>query len=541
VVEDLRTENEHLRASQAQLEASRDDYVDVFESSPLPSFVLDKRESIHAANEAATELLSQPLSRLVDRRLGSFIVAADRPILAAHLVACAAGRSDTCEVRLRKAAEEDLLVQVCSRQSSRGHSVHTTLVDLSEREHDKVVSAQLREAIASARQASAAKDKFIAMLSHELRTPLTPVLLAASAFRERRELPSHVRKVFGMVARSIELECRLVDDLLDVTRIAQGKMRVERISTDLHAILRRVCEALAPEMHEKHQSLWTELKAERALAEVDPARIHQLFANLLRNAVKFSPSGGEIQVRSWNTGSKIIVEIEDNGIGIDPEELPRLFEPFSQLEQADAPAIRNAGGLGLGLAISKGIVDLHGGRLEATSRGRGLGSRFVVQLPTTTRPAARIDRVAAPGSLQRTDHGKYRVLLVEDDRETAQAIAELLRAEGYDVHTAATIRDALAADIDKVDVIVSDIGLPDGDGRDLIRRLQESHHHPAIALSGFGMDSDLKENLDAGFDINLTKPVDFDTLVGTIRGLIPKAEAVVGQGPSDEGDVRGPS
>jgi two-component system CheB/CheR fusion protein len=521
LVESLRTENEHLLESTSPLAASREDYVDLFESAPLPSLLIDERGIILSSNDEAVRLLVTTERGLVGRRLREFIAPEDRSVLATHFDRCARSEApDTCELRLRIAKAPGPLVQLSSRRSRRQRSVlQTILLDLSGHEREKVERAQLLEAAESARKASSAKDRFIAMLSHELRTPLTPVLVAASALRNRADLPPPIRDTLGMIVRCVNLESRLIDDLLDVTRIAQGKMRFERVPTDVHGIVHRVCEALAPDLAAKKQSVWTELRAEQELAEVDPTRMFQLFSNLLRNAIKFSPVGAAIQVRSWNAQSKLMVEVEDRGVGIEAEELSRIFEPFEQLPVGGASATGTPGGLGLGLTICKGIVELHGGRLDAASRGRGLGARFVVQLPTTTRPEAEaLPDTALRVPLTAKDK-RCRVLLVEDHADTAEVLAELLVSYGYEVAAAASLHDALAVDLGNVDVIVSDLGLPDGDGLELIRTLQKSGHHPAIALSGFGMESDVKASIEAGFDVHLTKPVDAEKLVGTIRSL----------------------
>ncbi|HEY4187986.1 MAG TPA: hybrid sensor histidine kinase/response regulator, partial [Polyangia bacterium] len=374
----------------------------------------------------------------------------------------------------------------------------------------------------------------------ELRTPLTPVLMAASALRHQRELPAHLRDVFAMIVRNVQIEARLVDDLLDVTRITQGKMSADRVAADLHELVRTACESFGVELLNKRQSIWIELKAEQTSVSVDLVRMQQLFGNLLSNAIKFGPTEGEIRIRSWNDASNIMIEVEDDGIGIESGNVPRIFEPFNQLEIDPS---RTISGLGLGLTICRGIAELHGGRVDATSRGRGLGARFVVQLPVLEQPTAVADAdgLAAaptpapmPPPVESSD--SCRILLVEDHEDTADLLADLLADEGYEVSKVTNIREALAVDIETIDVIVSDLGLPDGSGLDLIRRLQEasSRHHPAIALSGFGTGSDVQASKEAGFDVHLTKPVDFDRLVGMIRAFDPRRR------PEQFGDAQTP-
>ena len=228
-----------------------------------------------------------------------------------------------------------------------------------------------------------------------------------------------------------------------------------------------------------------------------------------------------------------MLEVEDNGIGMDSKQVSSIFAPFNQLEP-ESP--RTAGGLGLGLTICKAIADLHGAKLVAVSRGRGRGSRFVLQMEAARDQSARLpSRARAPSvvrpsavALPRTG---CRVLLVEDHADTAELVSDLLVAEGFKVDWARSISDALSIDLAKVDVIVSDLGLPDGNGLDLIRTLQETRHHPAIALSGFGMGSDVEASLQAGFDAHLTKPVDIGELLYTIRTVTARARSTTADRP----------
>ncbi|MDB4982692.1 MAG: domain S-box [Myxococcales bacterium] len=529
IVEELRLENEHLLDNQPVLEESRDDHVDLFESSPVPSLVLDDSGAIRSANEEAATLLGRPLAALAGRRLSQLVAPADRDRLAAHLEQASRGApSQRCEIHLRASGGEGRLVQLRSRRSFRRHGVlQTILLDLGDRQGADAQTAELVEAIQSAQRANEAKDKFIAMLSHELRTPLTPVLIAATALQRDADLSPRMRGALAMIERGVQLESRLVDDLLDITRIVQGKMSVERIPTELHAIIRGACEALGPELLAKKQSVWLELRAERSHVSGDPVRMHQLFANLIKNAIKFSPVSGELRVRSWNGPSMVMIEVEDDGVGMNPDEVAEIFEPFHQLEQTSSPARLPTDGLGLGLAICKGITDLHGGRIDVASGGRGQGSRFVVRLPTAPPATSLADAPAdapeeAPPPAAPRDH-VWRILLIEDHPDTAEMLTEMLREAGYDIEPVASVAAARAVDLARINLIVSDLGLPDGNGLDLIRQLQSGRRRPAIALSGFGMTTDKQASREAGFDVHLTKPVDFELLLRTIQSLEGRA------------------
>jgi two-component system CheB/CheR fusion protein len=377
---------------------------------------------------------------------------------------------------------------------------------------------QMRNSIDEAERANAAKDHFLAVLSHELRTPLTPVLAAASELVSRGDLPEDVRADLAMIRRNVELEGRLMDDLLDLTRVSRGKLELNFAPIDVHDKVRRVVEMVAAEADGKQVTLDLDFDARHSHVSGDSARVQQILWNLLKNAVKFTPPGGTVSVTTANLpggdgepAGRLRVMVVDTGIGINAELLPKVFDAF---EQGGVRVTRQFGGLGLGLAISKVLVDLHGGTISATSPGRDRGATFVVEFPTV--PAA---EAPAADRIGPTQNGKLRVLLVEDHVDTAKMMKRLLRSRGMSVKTADTVsaglRTALA---DEFDVIVSDLGLPDGSGHDLLRQARAAGvETPAIVLSGFGSDKDREQSAAAGFVEHLTKPIDFDLLAKTIR------------------------
>ena len=438
----------------------------------------------------------------------------------------------------------------------------------------KVRAEQSRAAAEAAKEAveaaSRAKDQFLAMLSHELRTPLTPVLAAVSDLRSdlaaRPGAAADDLATLDMVQRNVELEARLIDDLLDLTKIARGKLRLERRPTDVHALVRAViemCRAESPEEADGARAaapITVDLSARRAVVDADPARLQQVLWNLVKNALKFTPPDGSITVRTSNAGSVDLdadgadgangsgrqpwlrVEVSDTGIGIDPEALPRIFFAFEQIEAQNRAGRRRAGGgLGLGLTISKSLVDMHGGRLRVRSGGEGRGSTFTAELecvaataeapdaaprPAPALPAA--PSAARPAAAESAPPaGRPRLLLVDDHEDTNRAMKRVLGRLGYAVTTAASVADALAADAaahdsadGPFDLLLSDIGLPDGSGLDLMRQLCESRPVRGIALSGFGTDADVQRSRDAGFAEHLTKPVSLDKLRDAIARLV---------------------
>jgi hypothetical protein len=366
----------------------------------------------------------------------------------------------------------------------------------------------------AAQSANRAKDHFIAMLSHELRTPLTPVLATIMDLNTRVDLPPAVAEAVELIRRNIELEARLIDDLLDVTRISKGKLRMDHDVVPLDAVLRdamRICET---DIAKKQVNVALDLQAQNHRVEGDSPRLLQAFWNLLQNAVKFTPRGGDITVRTRGNGGRLKIEIVDTGIGIEPEALPKIFEAFGQ---ADESISRRFGGLGLGLALSKALVEAHGGKVDATSLGRDRGTTFTVELDTTTRSLP-----SGGDELRPTPHPtpSLRILLVEDHDDTRRTLARLIERWGHSVQTAASVSEALQLATDeRLDLLVSDLGLPDGHGNDLMRELRKTSTIRGVAVSGFGTEDDVARSLAAGFEVHLAKPVGAQRLKAVIARL----------------------
>jgi two-component system CheB/CheR fusion protein len=388
---------------------------------------------------------------------------------------------------------------------------------------------ELARARDAAETASAAKDHFLAVLSHELRTPLAPVRLALSMWEaDAGALPPRVREELAMVRRNVDLECRLIDDMLDLNRIAKGKLDLQLGRIDLHEELRHALRTVAPEAESKGIELRQELGARRPHVMADAARLQQVLWNVLKNAVKFTPSGGSVTVQTLDApNGRARVAVRDTGAGIDPEAIARIFHPF---EQASELVTRQFGGLGLGLAISRAIVEMHGGTLRAHSDGPGKGSTFELDLASADGPLP-----ATPATPARATDGsngdarRLRILIVEDHKDTAHIMRRLLGSFGYEVEIVGSVAEALAAwHPGRFDVVISDIGLPDGSGHDLMRSLAAAGPTVGIALTGYGMEEDIRAGSDAGFAAYLTKPVSIEQLELTIRRVMATATA----GPS---------
>jgi PAS domain S-box-containing protein len=373
----------------------------------------------------------------------------------------------------------------------------------------KDAAEQAREA---AEAANKAKDHFLSVLSHELRTPLTPVLAAISMMEEDKSAPPQFADQVAMIRRNVETEARLVDDLLDLTRIARGKVRLHFEVVDAHAALRDVVAMFARETEEKGLTVAVSLRAKHCHVWADPGRFQQMLLNLLSNAVKFTPPGGSITLRTSNDNGTVKIEVADTGVGIDLEVMPRLFQPF---EQGKHGATRQFGGLGLGLSIVKSLVELHKASISVTSEGRGKGSTFTLRVESV-RAAPQTGHAGPQGAAGQPTH--YRVLLVEDHADTRQIMTRLLASLGCVVTTASSVKEAIeAADRQTFDLLLSDIGLPDGTGVDVMKHVAARHSLKGIALSGYGQDEDIRRSRDAGFTTHLTKPVNLQTLHEVIR------------------------
>ncbi len=367
----------------------------------------------------------------------------------------------------------------------------------------------MEAAKAAAEHASKAKDHFIAVLSHELRTPLNPVLATATMLRQDPRFDADTHEQLEVICRNAEMEARLIDDLLDVTRIEQGKVELHRRPVELGAVIRQAAEVCMPDIKVRKLAFTMNLKSvARCLVYGDAARLQQVFWNLLTNAVKFTPAGGQVRVTCRCQGRRqAVVDVSDSGEGIDPIGLTRIFNAF---EQAERSISHQFGGLGLGLAISRGLVEMHGGTIEAHSEGRGKGATFTVRLPllpadTTSVPVASSAAAPSPAVPPRP----LRILLVEDHADSARIMARLLSADGHTVQMAADVATALklAREL-PFDLLLSDLGLPDGTGLDLLRALRaQGIALPAIALSGYGQEADVQAARNAGFAAHLTKPL----------------------------------
>jgi signal transduction histidine kinase/CheY-like chemotaxis protein len=374
----------------------------------------------------------------------------------------------------------------------------------------------LEQQRATVEAANRTKDNFLAMLSHELRTPLTPVLAALDTLKTERQPPAELDATLAMMQRNIELESQLIDDLLDLTRITKDKLQLQFEPVDAHQAIANVVEMCVAEANAKKLQVRRDFQATDFRVMADPAKFQQIIWNLFKNAIKFSGEGGVITLTTANHLPHILtIGVGDTGIGIEPEIMERIFNPF---EQGERSFQRRFGGLGLGLTISKSLAQAHGASLIAKSEGFNRGATFLLTMKTADLEEA----VAAPSVLNaQTAPTGLRVLLVDDHPDTCAALERLLTLRGHKVTAAHNMREALvSAARDSFDLLISDVGLPDGNGMDLLRTVRIQQPLRGIAISGFGMDADIGKSLEAGFSEHLVKPVKLEKLEAAIARVM---------------------
>jgi PAS domain S-box-containing protein len=368
-------------------------------------------------------------------------------------------------------------------------------------------------------KANQSKDEFLAALSHELRAPLTPIIATLDRWQARKTLGSEMLAELTILRRNAALEARLVGDLLDVARITQRKMPLSRQVVDIKILVRAALDMIDEEVRDRKMRVAFNAGNETFWVDVDPARIQQVFWNVLKNALKFTQDGGAIDIEVAPTsGTWVSISFSDSGIGMSSQTLGKIFQPF---EQGTNELVRSYGGLGLGLAISKALVEAHGGTISAASAGHGTGSTFLVTLPKAFRPAP-VSLEPSFGNATPARVGSLRILMIEDHKDTALVMARMLEDIGHHVVPANSVASAIdVLTREKFDLIISDIGLPDGNGVSLIHAVRAFCSTPAIALTGYGMREDVERCLKAGFNKHITKPVTLETIRQIIAEICP--------------------
>jgi PAS domain S-box-containing protein len=428
-------------------------------------------------------------------------------------VASREGRSEDEGWRVRKDGSRFWAnVVISAVRNDRGELLGFSKVTRDLTERKRVQEEQ--EARIAAEQATRAKDEFLAMLGHELRNPLASIVTALHLMKLRGD--QGTSKERQIVERQVRHMMRLIDDLLDVSRITKGKVALEKQRLDVRQVLIQAIEVASPLLEQRGHDLELDVPDCEFAVEGDDVRLTQVFANLVVNAAKYTPPGGHIGIRVQQSGDAVVVEVRDDGAGIAPDLLPKVFDLFVQGHQG---AERSTGGLGMGLTLVRTLVDMHGGNVEARSGGVGMGSTFTVRLPVArTRPVEAPSR-PTPGVVRKAARA-LRILIVDDDEDAVALLAEVLSAAGHEVKTACAAAAALELVSDfKPDVAILDIGLPVMDGYQLASRLRASCGQGTprlIALTGYGQERDADRGGRVGFDAHFVKPVDIQRLMEAI-------------------------
>lgn len=474
----------------------------------ITAYLLEEKDVLQGYGAGAVDYLTKPVNpQILKSKVGVFV-----DLFRTSRALTGVNAALQIEISQRKKAEEAL------RDANN---------KLEQRVQDRV--RDLKKAHDDLLAASNAKDNFLATLSHELRTPLSPVLLVASENVENAKLPAKIRSDFEMILKSVELEARLIDDLLDLTRIARGKISLDKKSTDAHEVLRDAIATVQDEIAKKKISLSLRLNAFQFTVFADAVRLQQVFWNIIRNAVKFTPNSGRIAIETEQRGDKWQIKISDTGIGMNQVEMSRLFTAFAQPESAN----NKFGGLGLGLAISQKLIELHAGQIRAFSAGRDKGSTFTIELPLAAAVHANSFVRSGPAAAVESYHpvsvgSGLRILLVEDHEPTRSALSQLLTARGYRVTAAASLAEARAlAGVENFNLVISDLGLPDGTGYELMSELRKRGAMKGIALTGYGMAEDVARSKDAGFVAHLTKPIRVQSLEAALDAAVKSARVRV--------------
>jgi PAS domain S-box-containing protein len=500
--------------------------------------------TIQSWNVAAERLFGYTAQQAVGRHI-SLIIPADRAdeenqIIARVRAAERVEHFDTVRVR-----SDGRLVQVSLTISpikdAAGRIIGASKIarDVSER---KRLEDELRKHAADLSQADRRKDEFLAMLAHELRNPLAPIRNALNALLlQGQEHGQAARQAWDVIERQVECLVHLVDDLLDVSRISLGKIKLEKRRVDLAAVVSHAIESSRPLIDARKHDLLVTLPDEPMPIEADMTRMAQVVLNLLNNAAKYTPVGGRICLSAEKVTDQVAIHVRDTGMGIPANILPKVFDLFTQAERT---LDRAEGGLGIGLTLVRRLTEMHDGTVEAFSDGLGQGSEFVVRLPLL--------RQALPSNTPTKDGGKEpiaatprkRVLVVDDNRDSAESLAMLLRLTGQDAHTVHDGRQALVvAEAYRPDLVLLDIGLPGIDGYEVARRLRSepwTGTTALVALTGYGDDETRQRAQSAGFDRHMVKPVDFDALRRLVASLETGREGEAHAADATDGKSRAP-
>ncbi|EDX71511.1 ATPase, histidine kinase-, DNA gyrase B-, and HSP90-like domain protein [Coleofasciculus chthonoplastes PCC 7420] len=493
-------EKEQIKAALAKSETQ---FQVLISKNPDGIVVIDSGGIVRFINPAALSLFSRQEDELLGQVLGFPVVG-----------------EDNTEVDVRTGTGANRVAQMrvveIEWQGKKGYLV--SLRDITEQKQVEEERIQLLE---KAEAANRIKDEFLAIVSHELRTPLNPILGWSKLLRTRKLNQDKVDQALETIERNASLQAQLIDDLLDVSRILRGKLNLQTLRVDLVRVIQAAIETMRLAAAAKSIEIDTQLDSTVGFVSGDPNRLQQVVWNLLSNAVKFTPKGGRITVRLQEIDSQAQIQVSDTGQGISPDFFPYIFDYF---RQENSTTTRSVGGLGLGLAIVRHLIELHGGRIEAESEGIGQGATFTVTLPLM--PDSPINTQKSSPNDEGLDLSEVTVLLVEDEVDTLDLLTIILESYGARVEGVTSAHEALAVfSQGQPDVLISDIGMPGMDGYEFIRQVRELPPNrgglvPAIALTAYAGETDHERALSAGFNRHLSKPIEPDQIVDAIANLV---------------------
>ena len=523
---------DRVRAEQA-LRESEEKFRRIVETANEGIWLLDENACVTFANQRMLDLLGYRMEDMLGRPKWDFLVGRDRERVLAMFERRRAGVSEQLDVCFEHSDGRPVWMIMAARpifdEDGAFRGTLDMFTDVTER---KLLEAELEARLADLAEADRRKDEFIATLSHELRNPLAPIRNAVALLRELPPSDPRVAEVGALLERQVVQLTRLTDDLLDASRITRGRLELRRERVQLADVVQSALETSRAAIEEGGQTLEVALPPEPVHLDADGTRLAQVFTNLLNNAAKYTPPGGRIAIEAVRGERTVEVRVRDTGIGIEAEQVSRLFEPFWQAATA---LDRSGGGLGIGLALVRGLVELHGGTVEVRSEGPGRGSEFTVRLPLAGAPGGKalvpIERADAQrGRAPRRRAARpRRVLVVDDNLDAAESLALLLRLRGHEVreaHDGAAAVEAAAAF--RPDAVLLDIGLPGLNGYEAARRMREepwSREAVFVAVTGWGQDADKRRSREAGIDHHLTKPVD-----------VARLDELIEVGPGRAGD-----
>jgi two-component system CheB/CheR fusion protein len=525
---ELEMQNEQLRQTQQELEAARDGYADLYDFAPVGYFTVGENGLIAQANLTGAALLGMERNALIGKPLSRFIAPRDQNVYYAH-------HQQVFSTRDRHACDINMVAQDGSPfyahlesvglRGRAGHPIQqrTVLSDITERKQAEQElqqsEAMLRQQSEELAEADRLKDEFLATLAHELRSPLTPISHAVKLIGMQSKPMGHeLEWEIDVIDRQVKHLIRLVDDLLDVARISRGKIELHKQTSDLTEIIAQAVEVARPLIDDRQHELTISLPPEPVWAEVDPARMVQVVANLLNNAAKYTQQAGQVGLTLKRDGNQTVIAVQDNGVGISPELLSQVFDIFTQ---ADRTLERSQGGLGLGLTLVYRLMALHGGTVQVFSDGPGKGSRFVVSLPALSAVEPRPNHTATVDE-NRGKSPSRRILIVDDHEDIATSFALLLETMGHLVNTVFDGAAALTAAREfHPQIVFLDIGMPDIDGFEVARRLRNEHRQnlQLIALTGYGQEKVIQKIKDTGFDHHLIKPASYEVVAALLASI----------------------